>query len=87
MKPTIESDWEALLTEMRKAREYGVPGIGAREIADVERKLEKIRRRRENMRAVALMFLRDKSDMKQPIDLPARHALVTGGGPQTKLLP
>jgi hypothetical protein len=25
MKPTIESDWEALLTEMRKAREYGVP--------------------------------------------------------------
>jgi hypothetical protein len=54
-KTTIESDWEALLTEMRKAREHGVPGIDAREIADVERKLETIR---ENERAVARILLR-----------------------------
>jgi hypothetical protein len=52
-----QSDWEALLTEMRKAREYGVPGIGARKIAGVERKLEKIRRNCENMRAIARMLL------------------------------
>jgi hypothetical protein len=57
MKPTIESEWEALLTEMRKAREYGVPGIGSREIADVERKLERIRRKRENMPPVARILL------------------------------
>ena len=47
---TIESEWEELLAEMRRAREYGVPGIGAREIAYIERKLELIRRDRENMR-------------------------------------
>jgi hypothetical protein len=57
MKTTIESQWEALLIEIRKAHEYGVPGIEAREIAEVERKLEKIRRNRESMRAVARMFL------------------------------
>jgi hypothetical protein len=54
---TIESEWEELLAEMQRAREYGVPGIGAREIGNVERKLELIRRDRENMRAVAGMFL------------------------------
>ena len=54
---TIESEWEELLAEMRRAREYGVPGIGAREIAYVERKLELIRSDRENMQAVAGMFL------------------------------
>ena len=27
---TIESEWEELPAEMRGAREYGVPGIGAR---------------------------------------------------------
>ena len=57
MKTTIESDYEALLTEMRKAREYGVPGIGAREIAEVEGKLERIRHNLENMRAVARTFV------------------------------
>jgi hypothetical protein len=56
MKTTIESEWEELLTEMRTAREYGVPRIGSREIADVERKLEGIRRNRESMRALARMF-------------------------------
>ena len=56
-KTTIESEWEALLTEMRQAREYGVPGIGAREIAEVERKLARVlRRKRESMRAVARIF-------------------------------
>jgi hypothetical protein len=59
MKTTIESDGEALLIEMRKAREYGVPGIGAREIADAERKLESIRRKRENMPPVARILLDD----------------------------
>ena len=39
MKTTLELEWEELLTEMRKAREYGVPGLGWREIAEVERKL------------------------------------------------
>ena len=58
-KTTIESEWEALLTEMRKAREYGVPGIGAREIANAERKLEMIRRRCESMRAVARILSDD----------------------------
>jgi hypothetical protein len=57
MKTIIESDWESLLTEMRKAREYGVPGIGSREIVEVERKLETVRRNLENIRAVARMFL------------------------------
>jgi len=42
---------------MRRAREYGVPGIGSGEIADVERKFERIRRDRENMRALARMLL------------------------------
>jgi len=56
-KTTIESDYEALLTEMRIAREYGVPGIGAREIAKGERKLETIRHNLENMPAVARMLL------------------------------
>jgi uncharacterized protein YqgV (UPF0045/DUF77 family) len=57
MKTTIESEWEALLAEMRTAHEYGVPGIGRREIVAVERKLERVvRRRRESMRAVTRMF-------------------------------
>lgn len=56
MRTNMESEWKELLTEMREAREYSVPGIGAREIADVERKLERIRRNRESMRAVARMF-------------------------------
>jgi hypothetical protein len=52
MRTTMESEWEALLKEMRKAREYGVPGIGSPEIADVERKLERVvRSNRESMRA------------------------------------
>jgi uncharacterized protein YqgV (UPF0045/DUF77 family) len=52
MRTTMESEWEALLNEMRKAREYGVPGIGSPEIADVERKLERVvRSNRESMRA------------------------------------
>src|SRR5215472_2253557 len=38
---------------MRKAREYGVPGLGARDSAAVQRKLEGIRRRCESTRAVA----------------------------------
>ena len=59
MKTTIESDYEALLAEMRRAREYGVPGIGPREIAAVERKLEMIRRRCESMRAVARILSDD----------------------------
>ena len=54
---TIKSEWEELLAEMRRAREYGVPGIGAREIVYVERKLELIWCDGENMRAVAGMFL------------------------------
>lgn len=57
MKTTIESDYESLLTEMRRARAYGVPEIGAREIADEERKLERIRHNLEGMRVVASMFL------------------------------
>ena len=57
MKTTIESEWEALLTEMRKAREYGVPRIGAADLADVERKLDRIRHNLESMRAVARMFV------------------------------
>ena len=56
MNVTTESEWEELLAEMRRAREYGVPGIGSREIADVECKLERIRRNRESMRAVVRMF-------------------------------
>jgi hypothetical protein len=36
MKTNIKSHWEALLIEMRRAREYGVPGIGAREFAYAE---------------------------------------------------
>lgn len=72
MKATIESGWEALLTEVQKAREYGVPGNGSREIADVERKLETIRRQRESMRAVARMFLgnlkREKSRLPRTND-------------------
>ena len=54
MKTTMEFDHEALLSEMRIAHKHGVPGIGAREIADVERKLEMIR---ENERAVARILL------------------------------
>lgn len=42
MKTTIELEWEELLTEGRTARKYGVPGIGSRQIADVERKLERV---------------------------------------------
>ena len=57
MKMSIESDYEALLTEIRRARAYGVPEIGSREIARVERKLERaVRLNRENMPAVAFMF-------------------------------
>ena len=57
MKTTMESDLEALLSEMRIAHKHGVPGIGAREIAEVERKLARVlRRKRESMRAVTRMF-------------------------------
>ena len=53
----MESEREELLAEMRKAHEYGVSGIGAREIAEVERKLERVvRREREGVRAMARMF-------------------------------
>ena len=57
MKATIESEWEELLAEIRKAHEYGVPGIGSREITDVERKLQSIRRKRENMPRLARILL------------------------------
>jgi hypothetical protein len=42
---------------MRVAREHGVPGIGAREIAMVERTLARIaRRERESIQSVARML-------------------------------
>jgi hypothetical protein len=42
---------------MRTAREHGVPGIGAREIAAVERTLARVVcGERESIRAVARMF-------------------------------
>jgi len=57
IKMNMESQWEELLAEMRRAREHGVAGIGAREIAAAERKLEMVvRRNRESMRAIARMF-------------------------------
>ena len=59
MKTTIESDYEALLAEMRKAREYSVSGIGAREIAAVERKLERIQHNLKSMRVLARILLDD----------------------------
>ena len=41
--------WEELLAEMRAAHEHGVPGVGARAIATVERTLARVERReREN---------------------------------------
>ena len=53
----IEVEYAALLMEMRTEREHGVPGVGSREIAEVERKLERVvRSNRESMRAVARMF-------------------------------
>ena len=54
IKISIESDWEALLAEMRKARECGVPGIVPREIVEVEQRLETIR---HNMQAGARMLV------------------------------
>jgi uncharacterized protein YqgV (UPF0045/DUF77 family) len=58
MKTTIESEWKELLTEMQKAHKHGVPGVGPREIADVERTIERVVRcERESARAVARMFL------------------------------
>lgn len=54
---SIPSKWEELLAEMRVAREHGVPGIGAREIATVERTLARVvRRERENIQSVARML-------------------------------
>lgn len=66
---------EELLAEMREAREYGVPGTGAREIAAVERKRERVvRRNRENMRAVARMFL---DHFRTREILPASHNILS----------
>ena len=54
---SMASKWEELLAEMRRAREHGVPGVGVREIAAVERELARaVRRNRESMRAVARML-------------------------------
>ena len=59
MKTTMEFDHEALLSEMRIAHKHGVPGIGARVLANAERKLEMIRCSCESMRAVARILSDD----------------------------
>jgi len=56
---SMASKWEELLAEMRTAREHGVPGIGAHEIAAVERTLAQVaRRERENIQSLAHMLQR-----------------------------
>src|SRR5262245_25277326 len=80
MKTTIESDWEELLTEMRKAGAHGVPGIGAREIADVERKLERGRRRCESMRAVGRILLAQRWRSRQAPQLQECGGATDGAG-------
>jgi hypothetical protein len=80
MKMTIESEWKALLTEMRIARKHGVLGIGARVIANVERKLETIRRRFESGRAVAPILLAPRWRSRQARQLQECGAAAHGAG-------
>jgi len=65
MKTTMESDCEALLSKRRIAPKRGVSGIGARQIADMKRKLEMLRRRCESVRAVASILLAQQCRSRQ----------------------